>query len=157
LVTLDIAPGHNPGGATLACGGGTSIVSNGNGNADFTACHVDRPGSGYELRARASGATTVLSVAFDVEGGPAAALRFTASPANRTPPALTPQPSVSVVDAGGNLVTTSNATVTLSIDSHAGTFSCAGGLSKAAVNGVATFSGCTQTTLATGYHLTAKS
>jgi hypothetical protein len=155
-VTLDIAPNHNPGNATLVCGSGTVIVSNNNGNANFTSCHIDKPGSGYELRARASGAATVTSVAFDVEVGPAAALRFAGYPANPTPPTLTPQPVVEIVDAGGNVVTTNGQTVTLSIDSHAGTFSCSGGLSKAAVHGVATFTGCSQTTLASGYHLTAK-
>ena len=87
---------------------------------------------------------------------PAAAFRFAAYPADPTSPALNPQPTVDVVDAGGNVVTTGGQTITLSINAHTGSFTCSGGLSKAAVHGVATFSGCSQTALATGYHLTAK-
>jgi uncharacterized repeat protein (TIGR01451 family) len=46
-------------------------------------------------------------------------------------------------------------TVTLSISQNAPSFTCTDGLSKAAVDGVATFTGCTQTTAATGYTITA--
>ena len=48
-----------------------------------------------------------------------------------------------------------HARITLTINKNAGTFSCTGGTSKAAVNGVATFSGCLQTTIADNYRLTA--
>jgi hypothetical protein len=156
LVTLDIDPAHNPGGASLVCASGTSISTGAAGNASFTSCHIDKPGTGYQLRARASGATTVNSVSFDVEVGPAAGLVFTSYPADPSAPLLAPQPAVAVVDAGGNVITTDNRTITLSINRHAATFSCTGGLSRAAVNGVASFTGCTQTTLDTGYRLTAK-
>jgi hypothetical protein len=47
--------------------------------------------------------------------------------------------------------------VTLAINQNAGTFTCNGGLSTAAVAGIATFAGCTQSTVASGYALTATS
>lgn len=156
LVTLDIDPVHNPGGTTLACASGTALSTNSSGNASFTGCHIDKPASGYQLRARASGATTVMTVSFDVEVGPAAALFFRAYPADPTSPLLAPQPVVAVVDAGGNVVNSDSRTVTLSINRHAAAFSCSGGLSRPAVNGVASFTGCTETILDSGYRLTAR-
>jgi len=69
--------------------------------------------------------------------------------------AWTIQPAVSIEDAGGNVVTSAAATITLSDSVNTGTFSCAGGLSKTTTNGTATFSGCKYSISATGETLTA--
>ena len=143
-VTLDIDPAHNPGGATLNCTSGTSVTSNASGNAAFTGCRINQAANGYQLRAGASGATAVTSPTFDVHVGPAAALSFSGYPSDPTLPDLNPQPAVRVVDAAGNVVTTDNRTITLSINKRTSTFTCTGGLSKAAVGGVAQFTGCRQ-------------
>ena len=70
----------------------------------------------------------------------------------------TTQPKVTVEDSGGNTVTTSSASVTLSINSQPGTgatLACTGGNSKAASSGVATFAGCKITGTAGTYTLKA--
>jgi hypothetical protein len=64
---------------------------------------------------------------------------------------------VAITDAGGNVITTDVRNVTLAINKAAGTFSCTSSLTVAAVAGVATFAGCTQTVVDTGYMLTATS
>ena len=74
-------------------------------------------------------------------------LGFTAQPNAATSSQAFPiQPVVAVQDAGGNTVTSganSNATVTLAIGTNpaGGTLTCTSGLTRAAVAGVATFSG----------------
>ncbi len=81
-------------------------------------------------------------------------LAFTAYPSN---PSTTDLGTITVAleDAGGSTVTSDTRTVSLSINQGAGTFTCSGGLSKPAVSGVATFTGCTQSTIADGYAITA--
>ena len=69
--------------------------------------------------------------------------------------ALSPQPAVSVEDSGSSVVATDTSTVTLAIASGSGTLTCTGGLSRAAVAGVATFSGCSITGTTGNFTLTA--
>ncbi len=152
-VALSIAPGSGPAGATLACPT-NPVLANSVGAATFTGCKIDLAGT-YKLRA-SSGAAFADSDSLTVTGGAATKLVFKSYPAASTPAALTPQPRVAVVDAGGNTVTSlPPTTITLSINKIAGTFSCTGGLTAQTVNGEATFAGCTQTTPDTGYALTA--
>ena len=152
-VTLSITPGTGPGGATLTCPT-NPVIANSVGAATFTGCKIDMAGT-YTLRA-SSGAASADSNPITVTGGSASRLVFKSYPAASTPSALTPQPRVAVVDAGGNTVTSQPPTnITLAINKNASTFSCAGGLTAATVNGEATFTGCTQTTPDTGYALTA--
>ena len=152
-VTLSITPGTGPAGATLTCPT-NPVIANSIGAATFTGCKIDMAGT-YTLRA-SSGAASADSNTVTVTGGSASKLVFKSYPAASTPAALTPQPTVAVVDAGGNTVTSQPpTTITLGITKNAGTFSCAGGLTATTVNGEATFTGCTQTTPDTGYALTA--
>jgi hypothetical protein len=155
VITLSIRPTTGTAGATLSCAGGNSKTTNGSGDAVFTGCEIDKAGQNYQLRAVASGFPNQNSAMFDVGVGPADHLVFTQYPGATTPALLAPQPAVTTVDAGGNVVTTASNAVTLSINKNAGTFACTGGLSTTAVNGVATFIGCTQTMQANSYHLTA--
>lgn len=152
-VTLSIAPGTGPAGATLTCPTNPQ-PANSVGSATFTGCKIDMAGT-YKLRA-SSGAASADSDTVTVTGGSASKLVFKGYPAASTPSALSPQPRVAVVDAGGNTVTSQPATnITLSINKNGSTFSCTGGLSATTVNGEATFTGCKQTTPDTGYALTA--
>ena len=150
-VTLAITT--NPGGGTLA--GTTTAVTDASGVATFAGLSIDRAGIGYQLTATSAGLTSAISTAFTVTVGPAAALEFMTSPtasfAGRT---FYDQPVVRVVDAGGNTVTTSTATVTPTLTSPAGaTLTCA---AKQAVSGIATFTGCSVNSAGT-YTLTASS
>lgn len=153
-ITLVIRPADNDVGGTLTCTSGTTVVTNGAGNAVFTGCEIDRAQNNYRLRASADHAQNQGSAPFNVTVGPAHHLVFTRYPADPTPSTLSPQPTVTIVDEGGNTVTGASNTVTLSIDQNSGTFSCTQN-PRPAVNGIAAFAGCAQTTPGTDYNLTA--
>ncbi len=84
--------------------------------------------------------TTSASNSFTVTVGGAAKLAFATAPAAGAVSgvALTPQPSVDVVDSGGNIVTTNTSTVTAAFTGAGATLI---NNTRAAVAGVATFSG----------------
>jgi len=138
-VTLNIV---TPAGATLTC---TSNPTNASaGIANFAGCRIDKAGT-YTLTATASGLTAAVSTSFTISTGPAGNLAFTTSPSGSSGGvAFSTQPVVTVQDAGGNTVTSSTASVTLSITPPAGgaILTCAANPTSA-VAGVATFAGCT--------------
>ncbi|HYC30989.1 MAG TPA: PKD domain-containing protein, partial [Gemmatimonadales bacterium] len=93
-----------------------------------------------------------------VVSGPAAKLVFSQPPSNEnaaTP--ITPAITVSVLDAGNNLVTGSTAAITLSIGTNSGGGTLSGTLTQNAVNGVATFSDVSIDKQGNGYTLIASS
>ncbi len=148
-VTLAIAAG--PAGATLA---GTTTVAAVDGVATFGDLSIARAGAGYALTATSGTLTAATSIPFAISVGPAAALAFTAQPSSTT--GATPFPSavaVEVRDAAGNAVTTSTATVSLSLAGGAAGATLAGTLAAAAAAGVATFSGLSVDRAGTGYQL----
>ena len=152
-VQLSIKAGTGTPGAILTCATNPKVTA-GAGNVTFTGCSVDKVGIGYVLRAT-TGAAAVDTNAFNISLGAPNKLVFQTYPAPTTPTLLTPQPSVAVADAGGNVITSDNSTVvTISINANAGTFSCTGGLSKTVTAGIAPFAGCTQTSTG-NYTLTA--
>jgi signal peptidase I len=138
-VTLNIV---TPAGATLTCTSNPTDASA--GIATFAGCQIDKAGT-YTLTATASGLTSAVSTSFTISTGPASRLAFTTSPSGSTVGvAFATQPVVTVQDAGGNTVTSSTASVTLSITPPAGgaILTCAANPTSA-VAGVATFAGCT--------------
>jgi hypothetical protein len=153
-VTLSIATG--PSGATLACTGGTSKAASA-GVATFSGCQIVGPIGTYTLTATDSSSgsvTPATSLVFNLTFGAPTQLVFTTQPGSGpTGTVLSPQPVVTIEDSGGNTVTTATDTVTLTILSppSAGTISCTGGTSMAAIGGVATFSGCQITGLPVVY------
>ena len=152
-ITLAITPGTGAAGATLACTANPQMTTAG-GLATFAGCKIDLAGS-YMVRA-SNGSVFKDSGTFNVNVGPAVKIIFKSYPASTNPSLLNPQPTVAVTDAGGNTVTTfPPLAITLATNKAAGTFSCTGGLTATTVSGVATWSGCTQTTADTGYMLTA--
>ncbi len=154
-ITLSITPGSGASGATITCTT-NPIGTNAGGVANFVGagCRIDLAGT-YKLRAT-NGNVAIDSGAFNVNVGPAVKLLFKSYPASTTPSLLTPQPRVAITDAGGNTVTTFPATsITLAINKNAGSFSCSGGLTSQTASGEATWTGCTQTMVDTGYQLTA--
>ncbi|HEY6056465.1 MAG TPA: hypothetical protein VIV06_00455, partial [Candidatus Limnocylindrales bacterium] len=151
---VTIAIGTNPSGGVLTCSSGLTIAAV-HGVASFSGCRIDKAGNGYTLVANSPGLTSATSSAFNIGG---LKLAFTTQPVRGTPgSALAVQPVVTVQTATGATDTSSTSTVTLSIATNpgGGTLSCSGGLSKAAVAGVATFSGCAITTVGVGYALRA--
>ncbi len=136
-VTLSITTAA---GATLTCTSNPRAATA--GVATFAGCRINRPGT-YTLTATASGLTSAVSASFSVTVGSATKLGFTTNPSNSTGgTAFAGQPVVSVQDAGGNTVTTSTATVDLSITTAGGaTLTCTDD-PKTAVAGVAAFAGC---------------
>jgi hypothetical protein len=153
-ITITIQPGTGTAGAAISNCAANPVPTDAGGDADFTGCRVDTAGANYQLRAT-NGSAVAVSTFFNVTAAAPASLLFQAHPSGTTSAVLSPQPSVSVVDAFGNVVTTDTRDITLSISANSGTFSCAGGRTKAAVAGVAQFAGCTQSTIANGYTLTA--
>jgi hypothetical protein len=163
VVPVTLALGANPGGGTLTCTGGLTKAAVG-GLATFAGCSVSAPGTGYTLVATSGNLTAATSSPFDVGAPPPPVpLVFTAVPAAgpaNTP--LTPGPVVKVADPQGNPVTAGpNATapVTLSLGTNpsGATLFCRGGLTVAAVAGVATFTGCRISAAGSGYTLVATS
>jgi len=132
---VTLAFGANPGGSAL---GGTLTVAAVAGVASFGNLTLDKAAAGYTLAASAAGLTGTTSNAFTVTPGAAAALVISAAPTSgQSGATLAPQPAVRIVDANGNTVTSSSATVTATLASGAGTLG--GTLTAAAVSGVATF------------------
>ena len=133
-VTVAIASG--PGGASLA---GTLTVTAVNGVATFTGLSVDEPG-GYTFNISSGLLISARTAALNVT--PAA-----------TQLVVTTQPPASVVigggfgltvsaeDASGNLATSFNGDVTITLGNNIGGGTLGGVLNVSAVNGVATFTG----------------
>jgi hypothetical protein len=159
-VTLAIST--NPGGGTLSCAGGLTVAAIA-GVASFGGCSISAAGVGYVLSATSSGLSSAASAPFTVSAPAMPALQFQAQPeAGVAGAALTPEPAVQVVDSSGNTMTTgpsSTAPVTLAIATNpgGGTLSCSGGLTVAAVAGVATFAGCSISAAGADYVLSAAS
>ena len=164
VVTLSIKAGTGTAGATLTCDQASNQKTAVLGVAAFTGCKIDKispTGNPYILIASATNLTSAESTSFAVVAGAPVKLGFTSQPASGVASqAFTTQPVVAVQDAGGNTVTTgpsSTATITLGIGTNpgGGTLTCTGGLSKVAVAGVATFSGCQINNAGVGYTLVA--
>lgn len=156
---ITLALGANPGGATLACPGGLTLVAVA-GVAAFSGCSLDRPGVGYTLVASAGGLAGATSAPLTITGVPVV-LGFAAQPSDGAAgQALTASPVVRITNgAGGTYSTGARSTlpVTLSIGANAAgaTLACPGGTTVAAMAGIATFNGCTIDAPGGGYTLLA--
>lgn len=141
--TLTLALGANAGGGALTCSGGLSKATL-NGVAVFTGCRVDKVGVGYTLVATSAGLTSATSNLFDV----ADRLVLTTQPSGAAAGvAFATQPVVAVrAGANATAIHDGGTVVTLTIQPGSGApgaiLTCAGGLSKTVVAGVATFAGC---------------
>jgi hypothetical protein len=132
-VTLAFA--SNPSGATL---GGTHTVTAVNGVASFSGLTIDKTGSGYKLRSTSAPLTAGTTAAFDVTGQLVMANQPPASVTIGVPFGL----AVAVEDGLGNVVSSFNGSVTVSLDGADGG-TLGGTLTVNAVNGMATFSDLT--------------
>jgi hypothetical protein len=144
-ITLAI---HSGSGALSGCTATTTA-----GVASFSGCSINTAGT-YTLAATDTVDTlNTISSSFDVGTGTASQLVFTTPPAGATGgTAFTTQPVVTIEDAGGNTVTTDTNTITMAKTTGPGTLSTCTATTTA---GVASFSGCTINTAATGDVITA--
>ncbi|MFP2904773.1 beta strand repeat-containing protein [Pyxidicoccus sp. 3LFB2] len=152
-ISVGMAIGNNPGGATL---GGTATATTTNGVATFASINLDRVGTGYTLVASSGTLTGATSNAFNVTAGAATQLAFTVQPGNTsagTP--FDPAVQVSVRDSQGNTVTTATTSITLGFGNNPGGGSLSGTVVVSAVAGVATFPGVFLNRTGTGYTLRA--
>lgn len=136
-VTLTIT---TPAGGTLTCS--ANPVSAVSGIATFAGCSITKTGT-YTLTAAASGLASSVSSSFTITPGAAAQLAFSTTPAVSAAGAVFgTQPVVTIEDGSGNTVTSSSASVTLTLTTPAGaTLSCPVN-PRAGVAGVVAFSGC---------------
>ncbi len=153
VVSIVIAT--NPAGGTLSCTGGMSetVVS---GYATFTGCSINvASASYYTLYATSSPVwTPITSGAFYI-GGSANHLAFTTQPGGGAAGAVwAQQPVVAVENASNAVISDYTTVVYLSIATNpaGGTISCTGGLSEVAVNGYATFTGCSINVASASYY-----
>ena len=150
-VTLSLA---TPAGAALTCA--SNPVTAVEGVATFTGCAIDKKGT-YTLRATASALTSASSTSLTITVGPATQLGFTVNPSTTAvSTSFAAQPKVAIQDAGGNTVTNTSASVTLTITPPApgATLSCQRN-PRSTSSGVANFSSCKINKAGT-YTLTAK-
>jgi NADH/NAD ratio-sensing transcriptional regulator Rex len=139
-IVLSITPGTGTPGAVL---GGTTTATAGGGSATFPNIFIEKSGSSYKLTASAAlGAppTAATSGFFSITHDAAVNLVYQVQPSNATiNAAITPPVEVKAVDQFGNTATgfTDNVSVAITPNPSGGVLS--GTLTKAAVQGVATF------------------
>jgi hypothetical protein len=151
-ITLAIANNAGPGGVLS----GTTTVSAVNGVATFPGLSINLVGTGYTLQATATSLTSATSSAFNITAGSASQLVFTTEPASAQAGSSLGSIAVTVEDAAGNKITSSNASITLAIANNAGPGGVLSGtLTISAVSGVATFPGLNINLAGTGYTLQA--
>src|SRR5947208_6375640 len=151
--SVRIAPGNNPGGATLS---GTTPVAAVSGVATFFDLSLNKTGTGYTLTASASGFAPVTSAAFDITPGTATQLSFTQQPSKTVAgAAISPPVQVTALDAAGNPVPGFTGSVTIALGNNPGGSTLGGATTVVAVNGVASFADLSANKTGTNYWLTA--
>jgi hypothetical protein len=127
-----------------------------NGIASFASLSVDQAGNGFTLSAASSGLTSATSSGFNITPAQASQLVFISQPANGVAGvALTPALELEVQDAYGNLVTSSSATIMMTLTGSSSALQ--GTTSVSSVNGVAAFSNLSVDLVGTSYQLSASS
>ena len=125
----------NTGSGTLA---GTLTVAAVNGIATFNNLSINTAGA-FTLKATDGSLTQAVSNSFNITSSVATKLGYIQQPTNTTAGAsISPAVTVAVQDVNGATVTTDTSNVTIALFTGTGTLS--GTLTKAAVNGIATFS-----------------
>ncbi len=155
--TVGIAIGANPSSGTLSGGSAVTVSA---GVATFAGLSINQVGTGYTLAASSTPSyAAASSAAFNMEPGAADHLAFIQGPSNATGgSSITPDVTVAVVDAYGNVETGDNASqVSLSIGTNPNGGTLTGGSAVTVSAGVATFTGLSINLTGEGYTLTASS
>ena len=134
---ITLAISANPGSGVLS---GTLLKDTVDGVAIFGSLSIDRPGVGYKLTATSPGLTEAYSEGFDILPRLATLLAFTVQPSNTMAgEEISPHVAVEIRDARGRVMEESSSLVTLALGNNPSGGTLLGTLTKAAVNGVATF------------------
>ncbi|QOJ15705.1 MAG: hypothetical protein HRU75_14100 [Planctomycetia bacterium] len=155
--TITLALGSNPGAGTLS---GTLARATTNGVAVFDDLSINNPAAGYTLAATAPSLTGAVSSAFTITPRQPTALAFVQQPTSATAgQAITPAITVRLIDDQGMTVTGATNSITLSFatDPTGGAAVLSGTVTRAAVNGVATFNDISINRAAAGFILRAAS
>ena len=158
-ITVSLAT--NPGSGTLT---GTLSETAVNGVATFADLAIDKSGTGYTLRAVASGLSEATSQAFDVTTTqpppppPATQLRFTVQPTTtQAGQTISPAVQVTALDASGAVVPSFTGAITVAIGTNPAGGTLSGTRTVNASGGVASFTGLTIDKAGSGYTLKATS
>ena len=152
--TVSLALANNPGGASLDGRLTTTAIG---GVAGFSGLTIDQSGSDYTISVTSAGLPAALSSAFSITPASPAQLVVGTGPPGSVTAGNGFGLAVSVEDAFGNLVTSFDGGVTVSLAGGPDGASLGSLSSLAAVDGVATFSGLTLTEAGDGYSLEATS
>ena len=141
--SVTIALARNPGGDTLQ---GTLTATVNHGVAVFPGLTLQDFGAGYTIQATAPGLTPVTTDPFDVRLG-SATLQVTTQPPAYVGAGTSFGLTVSAINPGGDVDTSYNGPITLTLGDHPNGATFGGVLVMDATNGVATFSGLNLSTL----------
>ena len=152
---VSVAIGTNPSAGALS---GTTTVTAVNGVALFSTLSIDKSGSGYTLKATATGLTTATSSAFTINTGVATQLVFTTQPTIVSAGAtITPSVQITARDGFGNTATAFTGAVTVAIGVNPSGGVLSGTTTVNALAGIATFADLSIDQAGSGYTLTANS
>lgn len=145
FVTITIE--SNPGGALINNNVSLISATSSSGVATFSSLFLDKVGTGYTLKASATGYASIVSSSFAVTPAAASKVGFLTQPATLTAgTAFSPAIAVAVQDLYGNTVTGATNTITVGVSHSTLNIPFSTGqnqISVNAVNGLATFSGLT--------------
>ncbi|PXA69228.1 hypothetical protein CVS29_01270 [Arthrobacter psychrochitiniphilus] len=129
-----------PAGATLSCTANPKAALA--GTASFSGCSINTPGT-YTITATSPALENAVSANLTITAGPAAKLVFTSVPTDgKGGAAFATQPAVAIQDAAGNTITTSTASVSLTLTTPAGAVLLCDKITQPAVAGISRFTGC---------------
>ncbi|MGN5734218.1 hypothetical protein [Arthrobacter psychrochitiniphilus] len=129
-----------PAGATLSCTANPKAAVA--GTASFSGCSINTPGT-YTITATSPALENAVSANLTITAGPAAKLVFTSVPTDgKGGAAFATQPAVAIQDAAGNTITTSTASVSLTLTTPAGAVLLCDKITQPAVAGISRFTGC---------------
>ena len=152
--TVTVALENNPGGAML---GGTLSVTASDGVATFSGLTLTTAGSNYTLVVSSSGLSEAVTSSITVTPLAASEVGFTQQPPGSVTAGSGFGLQAAIEDIYGNVVTSATGTVSVALANNPGGATLGGSLTVTASQGLATFSGLTLTTAATGYTLAASS
>jgi uncharacterized delta-60 repeat protein len=152
--TVTVALASNPGNATL---GGTLSVTASQGVATFSGLTLTAAASGYTLVVTSTGLSETVTTAIAVSPSTASQVGITQQPPGSVAAGTGFGLQAAIEDSYGNVVTSATNTVTVALANNPGGAALGGTLTVTASQGLASFSGLTLTTAATGYTLSASS
>jgi hypothetical protein len=150
--TITISILNNPGGGTPS---GTLSKTNTSGVATFENLSINKIGSGYTLLASPSGGlSTTTSNSFNIIPAAGSKLAYLSQPSSAgAGTAITPEVTIALQDASGNLVTADGVAITLAISNNPGSGTLSGTTTRTTVTGLATFEDLSINRSGTGYTL----